>query len=282
MSCLLSIRQEAMYSFIRRTVRSEVRILGSGLHSGVPVEVIIHPSNEGIAFRVGSTRVRAHPSNVTDTTRSTRLGEVGTVEHLMSAFAGLEITDAEVELTYPELPGLDGSAIEFVTAILATGKEDIGQAEVPEVFGRLYLQEEGGLEVAIAKGDGRWRCVFATDDRWPGAQTFELDDCVGGYTDQIARARTFAFEEELPMIRQMELGKGLDESSALILGASGYVNEARFHDEPVRHKLLDLIGDLYLSGVPVRALSVVAERTGHRANVRAAALLAQAVGNVTL
>ena len=77
------------------------------------------------------------------------------------------------------------------------------------------------------------------------------------------------------------LGKGLDEKSALILGIEGYKNEARFPDEPARHKLLDLIGDLYLSGVPIRHINVVAERSGHRTNVKAAAMLAQALAKPT-
>jgi UDP-3-O-acyl-N-acetylglucosamine deacetylase len=250
-----------------------------GLHTGVPVNVTIHPGENGIAFRYGADRTRAHPANVSDTTRSTKLGEVGTIEHLMSAFAGLEITDAEVELDAPELPGLDGSAGGFADAILAAGIERIGEREFPDLYTRIFMQEEGGLKVAIAKGGGQWRFVFATDERWPKEQAYELDDAVAGYVENVARARTFAFAEEIPMIIQLGLAKGLDESSALILGIEGYKNEPRYEDEPARHKLLDLMGDLYLAGVPCRALSVVAERTGHRANVKAAALLAQAVGN---
>lgn len=264
-------------TYARQTLRAPVSLAGLGLHSGVPVSVTIHPGDDGIAFRYGACRMPARPENVSETTRCTKLGDVATIEHLMSAFAGLEITDAEVELTAPEMPGLDGSAGGYVDAILAAGREEIGRAEIPGLFTRLFLQEDRGLKGAIAKGDGHWRYVYATDARWPFEQSFEAADVIGGYVEEIARARTFALVEELPMIRQMGLGQGLDETSALILGSEGYENAARFPDEPARHKLLDLIGDLYLAGVPIRMLSVVGERTGHRANVMLAAMLQQAL-----
>jgi UDP-3-O-acyl-N-acetylglucosamine deacetylase len=265
--------------FHRRTLRNSTTLEGLGLHTGIPVRVAIHPGENGIAFRLGTHRVAAHPANVTDTTRSTRLGEIGTVEHLMSALAGLEITDAEIEVDAPEMPGLDGSSIAYVKAILEAGTAEIGEREVPPLFTRVFLQEDDGTKVAIAKGGGHWRYIFTTGERWPGEQAYEREDAVAGYAEEIAPARTFAFAEEIPFIIQMGLGKGLDETSALILGIEGYKNDSRFADEPARHKLLDLMGDLYLAGVPVRALSVVAERSGHRANVHAASLLAEAVGH---
>lgn len=264
-------------TFTRKTLQSPVRLAGRGLHTGVPVNLTIHPGQDGLAFRLGGTRVAARPENVTDTTRSTKLGEVGTIEHLMSAFAGLEITDAEVELDAPELPGLDGSAEPYVRAMLAAGFETLEERATPDLFRRVFIQEDDGTKLAIGKGTGHWRYAYITSPRWPGEQAFEDLDVVAVYPEQIAPARTFALAEEIPMIIQMGLGQGLDESSALILGIEGYKNEPRFPDEPSRHKLLDLIGDLYLAGVPIRALNVVAERSGHRANVRAAQMLAESL-----
>lgn len=264
--------------FTHKTLRAPAHFEGLGLHSGVPVKVTVHPGEDGIAFRYGGTRTVAHPANVTDTTRSTRLGEIGTVEHLMSALAGLEITDAEIELDAPELPGLDGSSDAYVKGLAAAGFETHGEFEVPALFTRVFLQEDDGTKLAIAKGAGHWRYVFTTPNRWPGEQAYESEDLIGIYPAEIAPSRTFAFAEEIPFIIEMGLGKGLDETSALILGIEGYKNEARFEDEPARHKLLDLMGDLYLAGVPVRALSVVAERSGHRANIHAAKMLADAIG----
>jgi UDP-3-O-acyl-N-acetylglucosamine deacetylase len=119
--------------------------------------------------------------------------------------------------------------------------------------------------------------VFNTGNRWPGEQVAESEDVVADYAERIAPSRTIAFAEEIPMIIQAGLGKGLDESSVLVLGLEGYKNEPRSPDEPVQHKLLDIMGDLYLAGVPARALSVVAERSGHRANVKAAAKLLESL-----
>jgi len=268
-----------MITYPRKTIKSAVTFEGLGLHSGIPVKIRIHPGSEGIAFRNGTDRVLARPENVTDTARCTTLGPVSTIEHLMSAFAGLEITDAEVEVDAPEMPGLDGSALPYVVAMCQAGFEDIGSREIPDVYGRVFLHDEQ-IKVAISKGTGHWRFVYATNGRWPVEQSFETIDTHASYAQEIAPARTFVLAEEIPMIIQLGLGRGLDESSALILGIEGYKNEARFEDEPARHKLLDLIGDLYLSGVPIRHVNVVAERSGHRNNVKAAAMLAQSVGSV--
>jgi len=268
-----------MNIYERKTVQQEVVLSGLGLHSGVPVTVRIYPGENGIAFRRGTDRVLARPENVTDTTRCTTLGPVATIEHLMSAFAGLEITDAEVEVDAPEMPGLDGSALPYVSSILGAGLAQIGSREIPDVYGRVFLVEDQ-IKIAVSKGSGHWKYVFAFNDRWPGSQSFESPNATADYVNDIAPARTFVLAEEIPMIIQMGLGKGLDESTALILGIEGYKNEARFEDEPARHKLLDLMGDLYLSGVPIRHVNVVAERSGHRSNVKAAGMLAQAVGSV--
>jgi len=261
-------------TFPRKTIASPVRFEGLGLHTGVPVIMMVHPSEHGIRFRIGQDIVKASPENVTDTTRCTRLGPVGTVEHLMSALAGLEITDAEVELNAAEVPGMDGSSGIFFDTLHAAGTAEIGEAVLPHLYRRVFFKE-GDTEIAVGKGTGHWRYAFDTGARWPGRQVVETVSVMEDYPVSISRARTFAFAEEIPMIIQLGLGKGLDESSALILGIEGYKNEARFEDEPARHKLLDIIGDLYLAGIPIRFLNVSSDRSGHTANVKTAALLKQ-------
>ncbi len=262
--------------FQRQTVKGAVVFEGAGLHSGEAVRATIHPGDQGIWFRSGTERVQAIPANVTDTKRCTRLGPVSTIEHLMSAFAGIEITDAEVEVEGGEMPAADGSALPFVQGLLKAGFEPLGDGEIPSLFGRIFLQEEQGLKLAIGKGSGHWRYVFDLGDRWPGLQSFELPSFPEDYIEHVAGARTLVLSEEVEGARAAGLGRGLDESSVLIVGSDRYFNEARFPDEPARHKLLDLMGDLYLAGVPLRFLNVVAEKTGHRSNVKAAAMLFQA------
>ncbi|MCO5296351.1 MAG: UDP-3-O-acyl-N-acetylglucosamine deacetylase [Fimbriimonadaceae bacterium] len=263
-------------TFERLTVGGDVVFEGLGLHSGVPVRVVVRSSRAGVVFRWGQQQVAADPAGVTDTSRCTRLGEISTVEHLMAAFAGLEITDAEVEVSAPELPALDGAAREYVDGLLAAGVERVGSLQVEGPFARVFLHEEP-LKIAISSGVGHWRYEFETGDRWPGRQSFEALDAAAAFPDQIAPARTFGFAEEIPALLERGLARGLGPKTALVLGPSGYEGAARFADEPARHKLLDCIGDLYLTGIPIRALNVVAERTGHRAHVEAAKLLAEAV-----
>lgn len=260
----------------RKTLAEAIVFEGLGLHSGVPVVATAHPGEKGIGFRCGLERVEAIPSNVSDTRRCTRLGGISTIEHLMSALAACEITDAEIELTAPELPAMDGSALPFWTALNAAPTVELGEVEMHDLFTRVFAQE-GGASIGIALGTGRGRYEFQSDRDWPYEQDFETEDMVGVYGEQIAPARTTAFHHEIEMARQAGLGQGLDESSVLVLGPSGCVNTARFEDELPRHKLLDLMGDLYLAGVPMRTLSIVGQRSGHRLNVEAASRLAAAM-----
>lgn len=262
--------------FQRTTLAAEATFEGLGLHSGDPVRLVVRPGNKGIVFRSPAGTWAATPDNVSDTSRCTRLGEVSTIEHLMSAFCGLEITDAEVELDAGELPALDGAAAEYVRGLQAAGRTDLGQRELRDLFTRLFLQD-GETKIAVASGQGHWRYEYITGPRWPGAQVFDATGLPAGYAEQIAPCRTFGLEEEIPHLHAMGLARGLDLSTALVLGRDGYVNDPKFPDEPARHKLLDCLGDLYLSGVPARFLSVVAERSGHRTNVAMAAKLRAAV-----
>lgn len=263
-------------TFERNTLASDALFEGFGLHSGAAARVEIRPGAEGFGFTYQGQRIAATPENVTDTTRCTRLGAISTIEHLMSAFAAMGVTDAEVELNAPELPALDGASEIYCRTIQQVGLHRLGDSVVSGPFARVFEKGPSSV-VAIAKGSGHWRYVFDTGERWPGIQDFEIVLTPDSYVNEIASSRTFAFEEELERVRVAGLGQGLDETTALVLGDKSYVNPAKQPDEPARHKMLDLIGDLYLSGVPPFLLDVVAERSGHTANVRAAAKLLEAV-----
>jgi len=263
-------------SYPRYTVSAAVSWAGHGLHGGQAVKVTVHPGSDGLAFRVGHQRTPATPENVTDTRRCTTLGDISTIEHLMSALAGLDYTDAEIEVEGGELPALDGSATEYVDGLLNAGRASVGTLEVEGLFKRVFTGEDE-VKVAIAAGDGEWCYEYDCSPRWPGQQVVTYQVTPEVYQAEIAAARTFAFEEEVEPMRALGLGMGLDENSCLVLGAAGFVNGARFPDEPARHKLLDLIGDLALAGVPVAALDVSAHRSGHRVNVVAAQRLAASV-----
>jgi len=247
----------------RRTVLEPVTFTGLGLHSGQPVTARIHPADSGIAFRCDGSRVVATPAAVTGTRWHTTLGDIATVEHLMSAFAGAGVTDAEVELSYPELPALDGSAAEYV---LPT--QPIGEAEVLLPRNEVAV-EAAGSSIRVRAGTGVWSYTFRHGS---GTRTFTCQ-LPRDYPAQLAPARTFAYADQVPVLVAQGLGQGLDTSSVLLLEPDGYANTPRFPDEPARHKLLDLVGDLYLTGIPPGLLDVTASFSGHASNVRMAARL---------
>ena len=259
----------------RKTVVSACAFEGPGLHSGAPVKVTVEPASAGIRFNSGSGWILAEPNSVSRTDRCTCLGDISTVEHLMAAFAGCEITDADIHVIGGELPALDGSSKPYVDQFSEIGLETIGEIEFARPFSRIFVQEQE-TKLAISAGEGHWRYEFEIALAENGTMIFETANVRADFAEQIAPARTIAFEEQIEAARAAGLGRGLDENSVVVIGKSDYVYPARFSDEPARHKLLDAIGDLYLSGVPIGALNVVGVRSGHRFNVKAAERLRQA------
>jgi UDP-3-O-[3-hydroxymyristoyl] N-acetylglucosamine deacetylase len=191
------------------------------------------------------------------------LGPIGTVEHLMSAFAGAGVTDGEVELSYPELPALDGSAAGYVFRTQPPGRgRGRGAGRGARGRGRCAQRPAGQREVDLhlpARPGRTFTCLLPRD-----------------YRAEVAPARTFAIADQVPAMAARGLGRGLDETSVVLLRPDGGLTAPRFPDEPARHKLLDLVGDLYLAGIPVGLLDVTAAGAGHTANVAMACLLAGA------
>lgn len=263
-------------TFPRFTLARPARLEGFGLHTGLPCTAVLHPGDRGIAFRCGSERIQASPAHVAATSLCTQLGPIGTVEHLMAACAGMGVTDLEVELDIPELPAMDGSALDFARALEEAGLQAAGTRTVTGLFSRIF-QHDGEEKLAVSAGDGHWKYRFQSTDRYPFDQVYEVRDLRADFLREIAPARTFGWESDLEKIAELGLAKGLTRESAALLGQDGPLDPLRFPDEPARHKLLDAMGDLYLAGVPVFGLNFAGERSGHRLNVEAARRLAMAV-----
>ena len=263
-------------TFPRFTLAAEAVLEGKGLHSGLPCRVRIVPAGSGLRFATPTGTVDARPENVTGTQRCTQLAGISTVEHVLSALAGLGVTDADLVVEGGELPAADGCSAPFVNAILGAGLAPCGSLDVEGPFERVYVVN-GSSKVAIAKGEGWWRAEFEVIDSFIGRQVAEVALCPASYAAEIAPARTTVFEDEWESAQAAGLGLGLDEKTVVGIGKEGYANEPRFADEPARHKLLDLIGDLALSGVPVVHLDVIGERSSHATNIEAAAQLARSV-----
>ncbi|MBI4567591.1 MAG: UDP-3-O-[3-hydroxymyristoyl] N-acetylglucosamine deacetylase [Planctomycetes bacterium] len=267
----------------QRTLQRPVTRAGPGLHLGEEARVTLLPAppGAGILFArtdlPGSPEIPATEAYAVAGSRHQRRtmlrreeAEVHTVEHLLSAFYGLGVTNARVEIDRAELPGLDGSAQEWVRAIREAGEEDQGVPARHFVLPEAVALTESGVHLAALPQDGEGLTVSYTLDYGTpelGSQFFTARLTPEIYAEQIAPARTFCLSREADALRAAGLGRGANTANTLVIGPSGAPldNAFRFPDEPVRHKVLDLIGDLALLGVDLRA-HVIAIRSGHDTN----------------
>jgi UDP-3-O-[3-hydroxymyristoyl] N-acetylglucosamine deacetylase len=257
----------------QRTLRRQVSCAGIGLHSGNKVTLSLKPApaNSGIRFRrtdLGGLEIEATINNLASIQYATGLaqnqGSVETVEHLLAALASLGVDNAIVELNYPEVPIMDGSAAPFVYLIHEAG---IRPLPVPRRFMRITRPIElarGDKRIALYPSD-HFKVTYSISYDHPllrhQARTMTINESV--FVEQIAPARTFTFLKEVEMLRQHGLALGGSLENAVVVGETGVLNNPlRFDDEFVRHKILDVIGDLALVGFPVIG-HLVAHRGGH-------------------
>ncbi|MEB3263201.1 MAG: UDP-3-O-acyl-N-acetylglucosamine deacetylase [Synechococcus sp.] len=268
------------------TLAGAVERRGVGLHSGSEGRVRLLPS-ERPGFRVGwldapsRPSVALHPSQVHETQLCTALqlgGErLATVEHLLAALAGTGLTQVEILVEGAEIPLLDGSALPWVEAIAEAGLQPVGPAPSrPAPREPITLQQ--GSAFALALPSDCLRVGVAIDFPQPaiGRQLYSLDLTPERFVQEVAPARTFGFREQVEQLRAAGLIRGGALDNALVCDGDSWLNPPlRFADEPVRHKLLDLLGDLALAGLP-RA-QVFAYRGSHGLHTALAAALAAAV-----
>ena len=264
----------------QRTLKSLIRASGVGLHGGVKVNMTLRPAapDTGIVFRrvdlPEPVDLPAQALMVGDTRMCSCLErdgvKVGTIEHLMSAFAGLGIDNAWVDLDAPEVPILDGSAAPFVFLIQSAGIEEQNAAKKFIRVLETIEVKDGDKWARFEPYDGyslSFSIVFNHPAIDKSAQKSAIDFAKQSYVREVARARTFGFMQEVEYLREngLALGGGLDNAIVLdeyrVLNADGL----RYGDEFVRHKILDAIGDLYLVGHPLLA-AFTAHKSGHALN----------------
>jgi UDP-3-O-[3-hydroxymyristoyl] N-acetylglucosamine deacetylase len=267
----------------QRTLKNSIRATGVGLHTGEKVYLTLKPAevDAGILFRRTdldpAVEIRARADNVGDTTLSTTLtrGEVrvSTVEHLLSALAGLGIDNVIVELTAPEVPIMDGSSAPFVFLVQAAG---IVEQDAPKKFIRIKKEitvEDGDKRVSFRPYDG-FRLDFTIEFNHPAFSTETRNAVVEfsstAFMKEISRARTFGFMHEFEYMRSIGLARGGSLDNAIVVDDSQVVNEdgLRYEDEFVKHKILDAIGDLYQLGYCLIG-EFVAFKSGHGLNNKA-------------
>jgi UDP-3-O-[3-hydroxymyristoyl] N-acetylglucosamine deacetylase len=264
----------------QRTLKTKIRATGVGLHSGEKVTLGLRPApaDTGIVFTrtdlEPAPHARAEPTAVVDTRLSTCIGvgnaRISTIEHLMSAFAGLGIDNVYVDLDGPEVPILDGSAGPFVFLIQSAGIEEQRAAKRFIRIVRPVEVREGDKWARFEPYNG-FRITFAIEYRHPVFSTGQQSVCVDfaqtSYVQEVARARTYGFMQDVETMRSQGLALGGSLDNAIVMDEHRVLNNdgLRYENEFVRHKVLDAIGDLYLLGHPVIG-AYSGHKSGHALN----------------
>ena len=288
----------------QRTIKTEITISGTGLHTGQAVTMTFKPApeNHGYKFKridiEGQPIVEADVDNVTDTSRGTNLSQngasVNTVEHVLAALVGLEVDNVLIELDGAETPIMDGSSLKFIEALEAADfEEQEAEREYYHIPHNIhYTEADRKVEmVAMPLDDYRFTCMIDYNSPVLGSQHAAITT-ISEFKREIASSGTFCFLHELEMLLDHDLIKGGDLNNAIVVvdkevskeelkklgvlfkkkdidvAKEGILNniELRHQNEPARHKLLDMIGDLALVGVPLKG-HIMAARPGHAANV---------------
>ncbi|MDA1343072.1 MAG: UDP-3-O-acyl-N-acetylglucosamine deacetylase [Proteobacteria bacterium] len=258
----------------QRTLKNTIRATGVGLHTGEKVYLTLRPAepNTGIRFRRVDLEfpvtIQAAPGNVGETVLSTTLvsgtTKISTIEHLLSAFSGLGVDNAIIDVSAAEIPIMDGSAGPFVFLLQSAGVEE---QDCPKQYIRIkrkVMVEDGDKWATFEPFDG-FKVTFTIDFEHPAfednVKTATMDFSSTTFVKEVSRARTFGFMKDIEMLRQNNLALGGSLDNAIVIDDSKILNEdgLRYADEFVKHKILDAIGDLYLLGH-----SLIGQFTGYK------------------
>ncbi|HKC07434.1 MAG TPA: UDP-3-O-acyl-N-acetylglucosamine deacetylase [Methylomirabilota bacterium] len=269
----------------QQTVRRPVSLDGIGLHSGETVNMTVSPAaaDTGILFRASDgTLIPANADHVVDTNSATTVGAFGvrvrTIEHLMAAASALGIDNLMVDIDGPEVPAADGSAKPFVDLLRSAGRVSLAAPRRPITISQPIRVGTESRWIEVLPADSL-RISYTLDNNHPiiglQAGTFGISEEV--FCDELAAARTYGFLRDVPAMRQNGLARGGSLENAIVVGKRSVLNDSlRFPDEFVRHKILDLVGDLFLLGRPLRA-HVVGRNAGHALNYQLVAAIQKAL-----
>jgi UDP-3-O-[3-hydroxymyristoyl] N-acetylglucosamine deacetylase/3-hydroxyacyl-[acyl-carrier-protein] dehydratase len=270
----------------QKTIKKKVSFKGCGIHTGKNVNATFKPAlaDSGINFiRVDLPEkpiIKAHISNIMPPSkrlRRTSIGfskegvdvEIHTIEHLMSALCGLGIDNMVIELDSEEPPGLDGSAQEYIELIKKAGIEE--QDANKDYFiprAPIWLEEEGRSLILLPHDSFEISYTLSYANPQLNSQFMSINVDSESFEKEISPARTFCLNEEVEALKKQGLGKGANYENTIVIGKEGIINnELRFKNEFVRHKIADLIGDLYLLGKPIKA-KIIALKSGHSLNIK--------------
>ena len=277
----------------RKTIKNTVEISGIGLHKGEEIKLTLKPSENnderGIIFKridvSGKNNViKVDYRNLFDLERGTNIRneddvKVHTIEHFLSSLSITGVTDILVEISGNELPILDGSSAGFVEKLLETGIVELNEEIEPVIITEpvIFSDEKAGKYVMALPYDG-FKISYTIDfnHSFLKSQYYELEVNLENYIENIAKCRTFAFDYEIDFLKKNNLALGGSLENAVVVGADGPLNPEglRYPDEFVRHKILDIIGDLYVLGMPIKA-HIIAIKAGHYVNSRLTEMIAK-------
>ena len=277
----------------RKTIKNTIEISGIGLHKGEEIKLTLKPSENnderGIIFKridvSGKNNViKVDYRNLFDLERGTNIRneddvKVHTIEHFLSSLSITGVTDILVEISGNELPILDGSSIGFVEKLLEAGIVELNEEIEPVVITEpvIFSDEKAGKYVMALPYDG-FKISYTIDfnHSFLKSQYYELEVNLENYMENIAKCRTFAFDYEIDFLKKNNLALGGSLENAVVVGADGPLNPEglRYPDEFVRHKILDIIGDLYVLGMPIKA-HIIAIKAGHYVNSRLTEMIAK-------
>ena len=277
----------------RKTIKNSVEILGIGLHKGEEIKLTLKPSENnderGIIFKRidvsdKNNVIKVDYRNLFDLERGTNIRneddvKVHTIEHFLSSLSITGVTDILVEISGNELPILDGSSAGFVEKLLEAGIVELNEEIEPVVIMEpvIFSDEKAGKYVMALPYDG-FKISYTIDfnHSFLKSQYYELEVNLENYMENIAKCRTFAFDYEIDFLKKNNLALGGSLENAVVVGAEGPLNPEglRYPDEFVRHKILDIIGDLYVLGTPIKAY-IIAIKAGHFVNSQLTGMIAK-------
>jgi len=266
----------------QRTIAKPVKLSGVGLHTANKANIVFKPAgvDQGINFIRIDTPQKAvikadleHLVTFLHGYRRTSIGkdgvEIHTIEHLMAALSGLGIDNLNIEIDNNEIPGMDGSSLEFLKAIKEAG---IVEQEKPRNYFSIkepiVISDNGACIVALPAQEFKISYTLSYNHSLLKAQYLDISPSEDVFEKELSPARTFCLEDEARNLQDKGLGQGANYENTLVIGKDGVIkNKLRFQDEFVRHKILDLMGDLYLLGVPLKG-HIVAVKSGHALNLK--------------
>ncbi|MFH0828374.1 MAG: UDP-3-O-acyl-N-acetylglucosamine deacetylase [Candidatus Omnitrophota bacterium] len=266
----------------QKTIAQEISLKGVGLHSGKKVNMVFKPAETdcGIKFvRVdlpGKPEIQVGVNYLLPKSGSLRCSyldkdgiQINTIEHLLAALSGAGVDNLTIEVDSPEIPGLDGSSQEFLAYLERAGiVEQDKERKYFRIKEQVAVEDNGSAIIAMPCDELKISYTLDYNNAFIKSDFMQLTITPEIFKSQLASARTFCLEEEVEALRKSGLGQGANYDNALVVGKNGVIgNELRFPDEFIRHKILDLLGDLYIMGVPIKG-HIIAVKSGHSLNMK--------------